>query len=125
MPSKSVEELNAMLKLASIYQASNPHDAQIAFAISSLRDELAFRRFNEAHQQLLERHNRLDVSQERLRLSNEALKGSVEAVKYSVDRLAKPHWSVWATLVVAIIAAVASVIGYWPQIVAVFHKLIP
>lgn len=42
----------------------------------------------------------------------------IDDVKASVERLAKPHWLLWLTFIVSVIAATASVIGYWPQIVA-------
>jgi len=124
LPGKAIPELQDMLKVASIYQASNPHDGQIGFAISSVRDELVYRRFNEAHQQLLERHNRLEVAYERLRISVDGMKAASEGLKNSIDRPGKPHWSLWATLAAAVIAAVASVIGCWPEIAAVLRSLI-
>ena len=33
----------------------------------------------------------------------------------------RPHLLLWLTLIVAVIGAAASVIGYWPQIVGLFH----
>ena len=42
----------------------------------------------------------------------------LEEVQSSVDQLARPHWLLWLTFAVGFVAAVASVIGYWPQILS-------
>jgi hypothetical protein len=90
--------LMSMLECLVNYKSSNPKDLQAEFAINRIRDELAVRPFNKAHQELLTKHKEL-VS-------------SVEDVTKSVKGLSKPHWTLtpafWVSVAAMLFAAIAS-----------------
>lgn len=64
------------------------------------------------------------ASPSHLPLTGEFQRRQLLKVQQEVQRLAKPHPLLVLTFIVAVIGTATSVIGYWPQIVAVFRSLL-
>lgn len=85
------------------YQANLTPPALVKAPAEMSDVELDFYRFSPRAQQ--ERQHRQMLGR------IDALAAAQADLKKSVDRLAKPHWVVWATLAAGTIAAVASVLA--------------
>ena len=120
----SDEDIKSMISVLQRYISSQAYPPAVPLALQSFEKELARRQVQRGQAEAKAHHEEHLKETKGIHARTEDMIEEQRNLRDTFLQLTRPRWIDWAILFVSLIAAAASVIGYWPQIVAAFRGLL-